>query len=315
MDDPSFNEVTMWFESLVCRLLLAGAIISTMTRSNVTTAQDHVANFREAAKQRCQGVPSARVTWRQTVLHTAAGRPGPAITGAPRDPNARDITIEQDLLLIFDQKRVLGSIRSTKNPQIEERCSSDGAVITRLTRASKPPHIGVIEAAGPDAFTPFGQSVFLPVLRTFLSCEGYPGIHGLDFKDHDKSDVIDGANCMVLEAVVQGKFTGPSTHSIWVAPEHDYIVLRYASQQGDHVNSRMDISYAKDTDRGWLPNGWRIQSFTGAGAISQETTARDVKFEFAPVLTDADFAVVFPPETHVTDKRTKKRYTVPKNDL
>jgi hypothetical protein len=65
---------------------------------------------------------------------------------------------------------------------------------------------------------------------------------------------------------------------LWIEPERDYLISRYAVEFDQKPMVDIDIDYTRDSAWGWIPTGWRVTELLASGARRLVTEAHVTKY-------------------------------------
>jgi hypothetical protein len=112
---------------------------------------------------------------------------------------------------------------------------------------------------------------------------------------------IGGRPCILLNELPGT--AKPSTRSLWLDPERDFVVMRYVQRQGEIVQFQIDIREHRREAPAWVPMAWKMVIFQGVGRMVESMTAKVRDHAVNPAIDPRAFDVDFPPGTWVEDLR------------
>jgi hypothetical protein len=128
--------------------------------------------------------------------------------------------------------------------------------------------------------------------------------------------VVAGRRCVLLEWGSAGRFSGGPGVSLWVDPERDGVVARYAVGGRDpsgalRLRYQADVSYRKDDTHGWVPTGWNSTE-TEMHKIYRKVEVTQLSIN--PTIDPSEFSQTeFAPGTWVFDRRSDQHWLVRKD--
>jgi hypothetical protein len=126
-----------------------------------------------------------------------------------------------------------------------------------------------------------------------------------DFEIVSRDDAVDGRSCMLLRQRADA-----SKHNVvfllYVDPERDFVVLRWATEVDGKLWAQLDIAYAQDAVIGWVPSGWNL--FMPRGTNPERYTCTVTDYALNEPLSDKLFVIDFPPGTYVVNRASGEQY-------
>jgi hypothetical protein len=147
-----------------------------------------------------------------------------------------------------------------------------------------------------DSRIPY-NTVVLPVLLLYRPYKSEWAFHPERFQVTQTNVVIRGVRCVQLEAEIPRE---KSVEWIWVDPEKQFLIQRYAKGTPSSIHFQIDFQYKKFDSNEWVVSGWEHGSYLGNTTVIQS---------FRGIVTeckmnrgdDHDCLLTFPPGTWVTD--------------
>ncbi len=125
---------------------------------------------------------------------------------------------------------------------------------------------------------------------------GLKSINSADLKTTLEKDSIRDIPCVILENTRDH----PTLTKIWVAPNLDYSILRYANQENGVTVSKIDVQYKLEKDIGWVPFQWKTVSAGGNGIVNS-IWSKVTRFDVGKDVSGQDFHLQIPDGTLVRD--------------
>ncbi len=248
----------------------------------------------ERAWQRRQAaVRSFRVTWTETQCHRQGWLPNPrhperewlAIPGVWSD---RSFTVEKSLALDGARMRYSFELDRAEQPDGILVTSSNGLARGLGVRR----HYSYVSTfdglRGESRFTSLTDNTPEAVLHTTSN----PDAQNLDtraillaFRPHDPvlgHLLLDRAVTNESRTYLSGRsvFLLDERHDpsgwktiLWIEPERDFLVARFAILFEQRWIADMDIDYRQDPQWGWVPSGWRTTELHADGTRRRVSTA------------------------------------------
>jgi hypothetical protein len=325
----------MMMKPVPCRSLLV--LISVVMLSSQSSASEADSNepvpaltkqqVLDAWKQREQRLEAAQFKWTDariyspgSIIHPACAKlydlkGNAAITGIPEE--RLEATIPSELWVRGKWMRY-----SSETPAIardcelnwQRYCSSYDGISSRMLFVPKgvmPPERPRIRGSIRNESKNTDTRCYLLVpLQLYLKPLKSQKQFELDFRDQDEmhlsqeAEPIDGRSYPVLEN---------STTQLCFDPSRDFVIVRCSAYRPDgQLSFRADISYKEDPRHGWIPSGWKIESFNpdGSGALHRSNAATVTDYKINPPLKQEDFHLEFPVGTRVYDSTTGEEYIV-----
>lgn len=133
------------------------------------------------------------------------------------------------------------------------------------------------------------------------------GVPLSDFEMVSRDETIDGRSCLLLRQRADA-----SKHNVvnllYVDPERDFVVLKWATEVDGKLWAQVDTTYAEDAAIGWVPSGWNL--FMPGGVNSERYTSTVTDYALNEPHSDKLFVIDFPPGTFVRDRAWGREYLV-----
>jgi hypothetical protein len=152
-----------------------------------------------------------------------------------------------------------------------------------------------------------GLLVVLPILINYRPLD--PELGQMDKAKctlSNDSALIDGERCVIVEQQEASMKT-----CVFLAPKHDYAVMRYLHTYGGKTGFQCDIHYSQDGANGWVPHAWESTSFrVDSMQMMEHATARVVEYRINCPLDESEFDFDFPAGAKIYDLRDGTRFIV-----
>lgn len=164
--------------------------------------------------------------------------------------------------------------------------------------------VGILGDA--EKYSDTGNLHLWPVL---LWCRPFhPDVLGeAQFEMTSATATIGGRPCVQAVTPMRGE----SRSEFWLDKERDFVVVKFAVVSQGNPTAQLRIEYETGKEIAWQPSAW-IVTFLGS-KTGEEYTKSDATVQKSSVnvpLADDLFRIEFPPDTVVTDFRTREKWLV-----
>jgi hypothetical protein len=287
--------------ALIVVAVLAGSAHAEIESGQPSLSLDDVLS---AWQRRAANVRSARFAWRETRTVTKGAYLNPDMPEQinPKrvydPPEDRTVTTLHEMA--FDRDRIVYRWWNAEEPDERTENALDHGTHVRFSGTAARTNDAYPNASirPDDKFDDRDAGQVSGVLWPYRLLDPAMGkINPEALKLTSRTGVIDGHNCVIVERTFS---TPDRVEEYWVAPEMDFLLLRYRTANRGMTRIAIDFSYRRDAVLGWIPDEWR-GTFAKEQGVVYSHTSKVTDAEVNSALPASDFEVVFPPGTLVAD--------------
>jgi len=258
-------------------------------------------------RERQENVVSFRLRWKVSRILATSPKACSPFDGTDRKTLVPVAHEYEQLLAVQDGKYRFCSTEPAKNGQTgdwirkESIFVSDGVKAKEYTKrdTSFVPRSGSVSKYKPLEQSFLGRMSdlrpvtfhFRPFLLSPRALEGFTVS-----KDRGEAD---GKPCVILRRLDSS--TPTVTESLWLDPNQQYCIRRYAKEYEGKVWYQLELDYGQEIVAP-VPTGWHeVMYFAGDGTLTKSVKATVISSEVNITLPDSEFDLTFPPGAQVLD--------------
>lgn len=261
----------------------------------------------DAWRIRQDRIRSYRVEWTQTRTDQAGSLPA---WDAPPPFPPRDATYTNRYALLIDGKRWMvrtdGRTWFTGDSQLhplQRKTAFDGVVQRNFSGAIRPDFFPQLTIADTESNTELTLLDRAPVQWFYRPLS--PGMGGLDPEELEllnQTATLEGRSLVVLQRTTRGGIVW----EYWVDPDQDFVIRRATSKDRRGFDRRLNISYERNAQHGWVPIAWDFRR-THGDRVETRMRCTVTRWQINPDLPDEEFRIDVPEGTVVRDRRGEKK--------
>lgn len=126
-----------------------------------------------------------------------------------------------------------------------------------------------------------------------------------------RSMQIRGNRCLEFRnRALAGRSPSQFSHTYWVDPSREFVVVRFLLGKGDKLTRKADIDYAQHSELGWIPSTWALHSSITGDDLFQTKRGRLKQIIVHDRPLDNVFDLSFPDGSLISDEIRKETYIV-----
>ena len=271
-------------------------------------AKDTIEDVRKAWQARQDGIKAVGMTWTEvrTQPKGALDTPGKDEPGqGPQPPT--DLRLPGRGTLTFDDRGLRlevtrdkwsvtkHRVMSTEETRVHEQ-DKDVSLTTKSAIADRPSAL-IAKKRRPGNVMEY---TYWPVTCYARGLDARLAPFDLaDYELSPRTPVVDGRPCVEF---VRNSRTNNAAERVWLDPRRGFVLVQYSMTVDAQTVRRLDVGYANDPTRDWVPSVWDYVAKHPTGdLIESKRVTADVQFLDAP-WPAATFGLLLPPGTQVYDE-------------